>query len=102
MAHRAERHPAARLGRRPVVALVGATALGLAGCGAGTQAGGAAGAASADGFAAPGLLVAAAELRARPAKDTVVVDARPALDYEKGHIPGAVSLPVTETFDPAR
>jgi thiosulfate/3-mercaptopyruvate sulfurtransferase len=31
-----------------------------------------------------------------------IIDARPRADYEKGHIPGAVSLPVAETFDPAR
>jgi thiosulfate/3-mercaptopyruvate sulfurtransferase len=32
----------------------------------------------------------------------VVVDARPVADYEKGHLPGAVNLPVSDTFDPAQ
>jgi thiosulfate/3-mercaptopyruvate sulfurtransferase len=31
-----------------------------------------------------------------------VVDARPAADYDKGHVPGAVSLPVVDTFDPEK
>lgn len=31
-----------------------------------------------------------------------VVDARAAAEYEKGHIPGAVSVPVVDTFDPAQ
>jgi thiosulfate/3-mercaptopyruvate sulfurtransferase len=30
----------------------------------------------------------------------LVVDARPAADYEQGHLPGSISLPVEETFDP--
>lgn len=29
-----------------------------------------------------------------------MVDTRAAADYEKGHLPGVVSLPVTDTFDP--
>jgi thiosulfate/3-mercaptopyruvate sulfurtransferase len=32
----------------------------------------------------------------------VIVDARPSTDYEKGHLAGAVNLPVVETFDPAQ
>jgi 3-mercaptopyruvate sulfurtransferase SseA len=31
-----------------------------------------------------------------------IVDARPTAEYDKGHIPGAVSLPVAATFDPAQ
>jgi thiosulfate/3-mercaptopyruvate sulfurtransferase len=31
-----------------------------------------------------------------------LVDARPTAEYDKGHIPGAVSLPVADTFDPAQ
>jgi thiosulfate/3-mercaptopyruvate sulfurtransferase len=31
-----------------------------------------------------------------------LVDARPPAEYDTGHIPGAVSLPVTDTFDPAQ
>ncbi|MGH2370993.1 MAG: sulfurtransferase, partial [Chloroflexota bacterium] len=52
-------------------------------------------------FANPNLLVSAAWLL-QHAKDPNVriVDARPAAEYEKGHIPGAVSLPVVDTFDP--
>jgi thiosulfate/3-mercaptopyruvate sulfurtransferase len=33
---------------------------------------------------------------------TRIVDARPAAEYEKGHLPGAVNLPVADTFDPAQ
>jgi thiosulfate/3-mercaptopyruvate sulfurtransferase len=31
-----------------------------------------------------------------------LVDARPTAEYDKGHLPGAVSLPVADTFDPAQ
>jgi thiosulfate/3-mercaptopyruvate sulfurtransferase len=31
-----------------------------------------------------------------------IVDARPTAEYDKGHISGAVSLPVVDTFDPAQ
>ena len=31
-----------------------------------------------------------------------LVDARPTAEYDQGHIPGAVSLPVADTFDPAQ
>jgi thiosulfate/3-mercaptopyruvate sulfurtransferase len=31
-----------------------------------------------------------------------IVDARPTAEYDKGHLPGAVSLPVADTFDPAQ
>ncbi len=41
--------------------------------------------------------VAAKELRARMrAKDVVVLDVRPADEYASGHIPGAISIPLTE------
>src|SRR4029434_4314890 len=31
-----------------------------------------------------------------------IVEARPTAEYDKGHLPGAVSLPVADTFDPAQ
>ena len=34
--------------------------------------------------------------------DVRIVDARPRAEYNKGHIPGAVSLPVADTFNPAQ
>jgi thiosulfate/3-mercaptopyruvate sulfurtransferase len=54
-------------------------------------------------FANANLLVSADWLK-QHIKDTGVrvVDARSAADYEKGHLPGAVNLPVAETFDPTR
>jgi thiosulfate/3-mercaptopyruvate sulfurtransferase len=54
-------------------------------------------------FVNPNLVVSVDWLRQNlRAANVRVVDARPAADYEKGHIPGAVSLPVAETFDPGK
>ncbi len=54
------------------------------------------------GFAHPELIVSAEWLRAHADDPALrLVDARPRADYEQGHLPGAVSLPVAETFDPA-
>jgi thiosulfate/3-mercaptopyruvate sulfurtransferase len=53
--------------------------------------------------AAPDLVTSVVSLRQALAGGGIrILDARPTADYEKGHIPGAVSIPVTETFDPAR
>jgi thiosulfate/3-mercaptopyruvate sulfurtransferase len=55
------------------------------------------------GFANPNLLVSVEWLMQHQADaGLVVVDARPSADYEKGHLVGAVNLPVVETFDPAQ
>ena len=55
------------------------------------------------GFANPNLLVSVEWLMQHQADaGLVVVDARPSADYEKGHLAGAVNLPVVETFDPAQ
>jgi len=52
-------------------------------------------------FANPQLAVSVSWLQQHMNdKDLVIVDARPADAYAKGHLPNAVSLPVTETFDP--
>ena len=60
-------------------------------------------AAAAKGFANPNLVVSVEWLTQHQADaGLVVVDARPSADYEKGHLPGAVNLPVVETFDPAQ
>ena len=57
--------------------------------------------AAASGFANPNLAVSVEWLKQNAkAANVRIVDARPAADYEKGHIPGAVSLPVAQTFDP--
>lgn len=55
------------------------------------------------GFVNPNLIVGVQWLT-QHAGDAglVIIDARAAADYEKGHVPGAVSLPVVETFDPAQ
>jgi thiosulfate/3-mercaptopyruvate sulfurtransferase len=54
-------------------------------------------------FANPGLAVSAAWLRDHAADAGLrIVDARAAADYARGHIAGAVSLPVADTFDPAQ
>ena len=37
-----------------------------------------------------------------PDPNVRIVDARSRAEYHKGHIPGAVSLPVADTFDPAQ
>jgi thiosulfate/3-mercaptopyruvate sulfurtransferase len=55
------------------------------------------------GFRHPELRVDVVWLRAHAGEPTVrIVDARPAQEYADGHLPGAVSLPVTETLDPTR
>jgi thiosulfate/3-mercaptopyruvate sulfurtransferase len=89
-------------------ALGGTAVLFGAGCGTAGGPGGAApgapaGGATSTSFVNPNLVVSVDWLK-QHAKDANVriVDARPAADYEKGHIPGAVSLPVAETFDPAQ
>jgi thiosulfate/3-mercaptopyruvate sulfurtransferase len=94
-----------------------ATACGAGGSGAGATAGAPVRDAASAGLsvtsvaagADPRVLMNAARLRgslgdasAAVAAGVLIVDARPATEYEKGHILGAVSLPVTETFDPAR
>jgi thiosulfate/3-mercaptopyruvate sulfurtransferase len=93
--------------RRRLGVFAGVGVLLAAGCGTAGGPGGAAppagssGAGGAVSFANPQLLVSTDWLK-QHAKDAGVriVDARPAADYEKGHLPGAVSLPVAETFDP--
>ena len=58
---------------------------------------------AAKGFANPNLIVSADWLKQHAADAGLrIIDARPAADYEKGHLPGAVNLPVVETFDPAQ
>jgi len=54
-------------------------------------------------FAHPNLIVSVSWLM-QHTKDANLrlVDARPTAEYDKGHIPGAVSLPVADTFDPAQ
>jgi len=60
-------------------------------------------ASSAKGFANPNLIVSVDWLKQHASDPGVrIIDARPVADYEKGHLPGAVSLPVVETFDPAQ
>jgi len=57
--------------------------------------------AMAAGFANPQLAVSVSWLQQHMNDNgLVVVDARPADAYAKGHLANAVSLPVTETFDP--
>ena len=68
-----------------------------------TKASAAASAPAGKGFANPNLVVSVEWLTQHAADPgVVVVDARPSADYEKGHLPGAVNLPVTETFAPAQ
>lgn len=51
------------------------------------------------GFANPQLLVETAGLSQRLGeRGLVIVDARSAADYDKGHIKGAVNIPVADTF----
>ena len=51
----------------------------------------------------PALIVSVSWLRQHTtAPHLRLVDARPTAEYNKGHIPGAVSLPVADTFDPAQ
>ncbi len=95
-----------RITRRGWGGLAGAGLLLLVGCGTAVGPGGArATSKGAEGasFANPQLVVDVAWLQ-QHAKDPNVrlVDARPAAEYEKGHIPGAVSLPVADTFDPGQ
>jgi len=54
-------------------------------------------------FVHPNLIVSVSWLT-QHTKDANLhlVDARPTAEYDKGHIPGAVSLPVADTFDPAQ
>ena len=55
------------------------------------------------GFANPNLIVSVDWLKQHASDAGLrIIDARPAADYEKGHLPGAVNLPVVETFDPAQ
>jgi thiosulfate/3-mercaptopyruvate sulfurtransferase len=89
-----------------LLGLGGLTGLLASACGAATQSGGGAatsGAATGAAYANPNLAVGIAWLK-QHAKDANlrIVDARSAADYEKGHIPGAVNLPVADTFDPAQ
>ena len=54
-------------------------------------------------FAHPDLIVSVSWLMQHTADPNLrIVDARPTAEYDKGHIPGAVSLPVADTFDPAQ
>jgi thiosulfate/3-mercaptopyruvate sulfurtransferase len=60
-------------------------------------------AANPNAFANANLVVTVDWLKANiKAAGVRLVDARPAADYDKGHIPGAVSLPVVDTFDPEK
>jgi thiosulfate/3-mercaptopyruvate sulfurtransferase len=54
-------------------------------------------------FVHPNLIVSVSWLM-QHTKDANLrlVDARPTAEYDNGHIPGAVSLPVADTFDPAQ
>lgn len=55
------------------------------------------------GFAHPNLIVSVSWLTQHTGDPNLrIVDARPTAAYDKGHIPGAVSLPVADTFDPAQ
>jgi thiosulfate/3-mercaptopyruvate sulfurtransferase len=54
-------------------------------------------------FVHPNLIVSVSWLMQHTKDPTLrIVDARPTAEYDKGHIPGAVSLPVAATFDPAQ
>ena len=56
-----------------------------------------------DAFVHPNLIVSVSWLRQHTtAPHLRLIDARPTAEYDKGHIPGAVSLPVADTFDPAQ
>ncbi len=53
------------------------------------------------GFANPSLLVTTTWLATHTGEDGVaVVDVRRAKDFEAGHVPGAVSIPTSATYDP--
>jgi len=54
-------------------------------------------------FVHPNLIVSVSWLMQHTKDPNLrIVDARPTAEYDKGHIPGAVSLPVADTFDPAQ
>ncbi len=54
-------------------------------------------------FVHPNLIVSVSWLMQHTKDPNLrLVDARPTAEYDKGHIPGAVSLPVADTFDPAQ
>ena len=54
-------------------------------------------------FVHPNLIVSVSWLMQHTKDPNLrIVDARPTAEYDKGHLPGAVSLPVTDTFDPAQ
>jgi thiosulfate/3-mercaptopyruvate sulfurtransferase len=56
-----------------------------------------------DAFVHPNLIVSVSWLMQHTTDQHLrLVDARPTAEYDKGHIPGAVSLPVADTFDPAQ
>jgi len=56
-----------------------------------------------DAFVHPNLIVSVSWLRQHTTDPHLrLVDARPTAEYDKGHLPGAVSLPVADTFDPAQ
>ena len=106
---RESRQPTTRRGILSIGAVLGGSALLFgAGCGTaggpgGSAPGAPAGEASGTAFANPNLVVSVDWLKQHARDANVrIVDSRPAADYEKGHLPGAVSLPVAETFDPAQ
>jgi thiosulfate/3-mercaptopyruvate sulfurtransferase len=56
-----------------------------------------------DAFVHPNLIVSVSWLMQHTTDPHLrLVDARPTAEYDQGHIPGAVSLPVADTFDPAQ
>src|SRR3989442_13488794 len=56
-----------------------------------------------DAFVHPNLIVSVSWLMQHTQDPNLrIVDARPTAEYDKGHLPGAVSLPVADTFDPAQ
>jgi thiosulfate/3-mercaptopyruvate sulfurtransferase len=56
-----------------------------------------------DAFVHPNLIVSVSWLMQHATDSHLrLVDARPTAEYDKGHIPGAVNLPVADTFDPAQ
>ncbi len=105
-----------RLTRRSATgAFVGLTGWLVAACGAGagttgstaqsaqSQSNNSTTATNANAFVNPNLVVSADWLKQNlKAANVRVVDARAAADFEKGHIPGAVSLAVADTFDPGK
>jgi thiosulfate/3-mercaptopyruvate sulfurtransferase len=56
-----------------------------------------------DAFVHPNLIVSVSWLMQHATDPHLrLVDARPTAEYDNGYIPGAVSLPVADTFDPAQ